>query len=425
MLSTDHVLAFRRSGELKLRKVDAKFRARAAELAGRYAELAERSVGETRREVLQAFDSVPVQAREQRLAEGLRKLVLDRCDFEVQTELDPIALRAEVFAAAALARRERRFDRESLLASIGEAHEVSGEEVERLLYADLKSAHRLLDFASASAEHLLRDWERQQVQAVLLRAESVTVTVKSADPRVYRALFRAMKFRRLLYTVQKLPGAGGYRFVVDGPFSLLQSVTKYGLQLAFVLPAIRACDQWSLDATVRWGTKRTRLRFQAEGGRDDEAEPPALPDEVEKLRAKMAERHESGKSAWSCEVADAIVSLPGIGECVPDLVFTRTEPPKKKKKVAKKKTTKKAAKKKTTKAAPKQVFLEVLGYWNRDAVFKRVELAEAGLETPMIFAASSRLRVSEKVIKDDLPARLYVYKGVMSAKAIQDRLDEL
>ena len=51
MLTADLVRAYRRKGELKLRKIDGEARARAVEVAEGYCDVARRSVGDTRREV--------------------------------------------------------------------------------------------------------------------------------------------------------------------------------------------------------------------------------------------------------------------------------------------------------------------------------------------------------------------------------------
>jgi hypothetical protein len=67
----------------------------------------------------------------------------------------------------------------------------------------------------------------------------------------------------------------------------------------------------------------------------------------------------------------------------------------------------------------------VLGYWSREAVWRRVELVEQGLGERILFAVSSRLRVSEAVLDAESPGALYVYKGVMSARSIERKLDEL
>jgi predicted nuclease of restriction endonuclease-like RecB superfamily len=73
----------------------------------------------------------------------------------------------------------------------------------------------------------------------------------------------------------------------------------------------------------------------------------------------------------------------------------------------------------------RRVYLEVMGYWSRDAVWKRVELVKAGLSERIVFAVSSRLRVSEDALGGDLPGELYVYKRTMSARALAERLDRL
>jgi uncharacterized protein len=71
------------------------------------------------------------------------------------------------------------------------------------------------------------------------------------------------------------------------------------------------------------------------------------------------------------------------------------------------------------------VFLEVMGYWSRDAVWRRVELVEKGMGAKVVFAVSSRLRVSEAVLEEHPSAALYVYKGSLSAKGVLDRLERL
>lgn len=395
MLTADLARVFRRQGELKLRAIDAKTEARARELAASYIEILEHSLGDTRAEVFEALAAVSVSARDRKLADGLRKLLLDRCEFDSVADVEPAELRAEVFARAAALRREGRLDREALLAEIAADKGVDGD-LERLLYADLKEAQRLLRFEAPTPAQLVAAYQLGQVQAVLLKAESVVFEVHCADPAIYRLLFRKMKFHRLLHTIE--PTGAGYRIHVDGPFSLFSSVTKYGLQLAMVVPAVRACDRWSLEAVVRWGKDKSRLRFRAQGVRDGDVDAPRLPDEVERLVRKWEQRFADGKTPWKVAPATQVLSLPGVGVCVPDLEFRRGED---------------------------AVLLEVLGFWSRQAVWKRVELVESGLDTPIVFAVPERLRVSEEVLPADLPGALYTYKGVMSAKAIEERLERV
>ena len=71
------------------------------------------------------------------------------------------------------------------------------------------------------------------------------------------------------------------------------------------------------------------------------------------------------------------------------------------------------------------MYLEVLGFWSRDAVWRRIELARKGLGAPVLFAVSSRLRVSEEMLEDEEEAALYVYKGVMSPVRVLKKVEEL
>ena len=96
--------------------------------------------------------------------------------------------------------------------------------------------------------------------------------------------------------------------------------------------------------------------------------------------------------------ATKVLDLPGVGLCVPDIVMTKDK---------------------------RSVYIEVMGYWSRDAVWKRVELVEGGLKERILFCVSSRLRVSEQALGDDVPGSLLVYKGVIGAKQVMAKVEAL
>lgn len=370
------------------------------EIAAALIAVAEAHVGERRDAFDDACAAVVAAAPEPRVAAGLAKLVDDAACFDMETTADPVELRRDVFARATCARRALdssvRFSREPILAAVAAERGVDATAIERALYADLRGAHRLTSFATLTPTMLIEAYEEGQAQAVLLRAVGVVVEVDGASPAVYRRLFRQLKFHRLLHTITPRP-EGGYRIDIDGPFSLFESVTRYGLALAMALAAIRTCDHWRLDAELRWGPERSALRFHQRGaGSAVGVTSPHLSGDV----ATLLKGVEELATHWEVAPADALLDLPGVGVCAPDLVFTHRD-------------------------TGECVYLEVLGYWSRPAVWRRVELVEKGLADQVVFAVGQHLRVSEAALHGDLPGALYVYKRTMSARAVVDRVDAL
>ena len=399
MLTSDLVRVSRKEDRLSTRPLVPKARDAALQIAGRYIELTELGVGRTRRAWERALASVQVTARYRKLAAGLRKLIDDRCTFEPDAGVSPEELRVAVFRLASERRRQLQagdaFDRDAVLAEVGATLDLEAEEVDRRLYGDLRQFRRLQDFAPLTAVELVTRYEQSQPQAVLLRATRVVVELQPIPPAGLRALFRKLKFLRLLHTVTRLP-EGGHRLELDGPLSLFGPSTKYGLQLAMLLPTLERAGPFTLDAEVLWGKTRDRCTYHLDspGRPGDAGDDTTARDEVSTLLARLKKLD----SGWSIRRSTRILELPGVGLCVPDLVFSRDG---------------------------RRVYLEVMGYWSRDAVWKRVDLVEGGLKDRVLFCVSSRLRVSEQALGDEQPGSLYVYKGVMVAKAVLAKVEAL
>jgi predicted nuclease of restriction endonuclease-like RecB superfamily len=336
------------------------------------------------------------------MRDGFAKLLEDRCTFDAPPGPEPEEIRRDVFTRASTMRAALgpgdKLDRALVLSEVARERGTTPELVDCALFADLRGAQVLATFDAIDAPTLVALYERGQAQAVLLRAVKITVDVKAASAGVTRAFFRKLKFLRLLHVITRTED--GYRVVIDGPFSMFESVTKYGLQLALVLPALEDCDDWKLEAEIRWGKEKRALVFRLEGGASTEKgrEPP-MSDEAKAIMKSFR----SNELGWKALPSTRILELPGIGLTVPDLVFERAR----------------------TDGNVDRIYLEVMGYWSRAAVWQRVELVQAGLSERILFAVSSRLRVSEEVLSTELPSALYVYKGTMNARAIAGRLDEM
>ncbi|MEA2747019.1 MAG: uncharacterized protein QOI41_1162 [Myxococcales bacterium] len=410
MLTADHVDARRKGRELVLSRLDARALADAHQLAEAYLEAARAHVGRTREELGEAWKEIGTRAEKRRLAAGLEKLVDDACGFDADDSLDPIAIRRAIFLRATEVRRIRErddakpFDREAVVADVARGMGKTAAELDAALFSDLRGEHVLRAAPILTAASIVDAYELGRAQAVLLRAVRVTCEVTVASPAALRAFFAWLKFHRLLFTVSRNSDAG-FTIVIDGPFSMFESVTKYGLRFALVLPALRTLDTWSLVADVRWGKTRDPLVFRmssADGrGRPPTDPAPQLSDEAQGLLDGLeALRTGTARSPWSAEVASVLLDHPGLGVCIPDLVLRHRD-------------------------GGEPIYVEVLGFWSRDAVWKRVELAQQGLGARIVFCASSRLRVSAEVLADDAPAALYVFKGKPSARALLERIEQV
>ncbi len=402
MLTAEHVRVQRQGNALRLRPLDAATRARARRWARFYLDAATQSLGQTRSSFDARCQAALISHRDRRVAAGLLKLVQDRCNFDVQSAHDPALVRQTLFTAASQARASLgetdSFDREALLQQVGESLAMTPEELTASLFADLRQSQRLNHIEPIDDEGLVALYELGQVQAILLRAVKVHVRLEHANPAFYRLLFRKLKFLRLLFRIDKIEH--GYQLIIDGPYSLFSAVTKYGLQLALLMPCIRQCPQWSIHAWLCWGKNRERLEFKHQGEATHARfldTPEQLPDEVNALLAQF----NTDDQPWQAAPATTLLHMPGLGECIPDLVFTHRQ-------------------------SQTRIYFEVLGYWHRESVWKRLALAEKGLPAPILFAVPMRLRVSEEVLDESsLPAAIYTYKGVMNRKRIVAKLDAL
>jgi predicted nuclease of restriction endonuclease-like RecB superfamily len=133
------------------------------------------------------------------------------------------------------------------------------------------------------------------------------------------------------------------------------------------------------------------------GAPPDGQSPPAL-GEIEALVAAF----EKLGSAWRVDREPAVLELPGVGLCVPDLAFERNRA-----------------------GRVDRVHFELLGFWSREAVFRRVDLVRAGLPHKVLFAASRDLRVSEEVLQDAPSSALYVFRRTPRARDVLERLNTL
>jgi predicted nuclease of restriction endonuclease-like RecB superfamily len=357
-----------------------------------------RSHGELDEEIEEAFGDDPGTLVHQ----GLVKLLEDRCEFEVVAGHPPNELRAAVFRAAAVQRtiegnelsteysvpsteqspHSPHFDRETVLKTVANSLGITVEEVDRGLFADLRSEQHLIKFKDISAKHLLERYNVALAQAILLRSIRVHVAIRNEPPQRYRALLRQAKFHRLICEIQKT-GPDSFLLQFDGPLSLFSATQKYGLQLALFLPAVLHCRDFDLRAELRWGAQRKPktfllkpsdglVPFGTDAGR---YVPPELGMFVELFQKRQPD--------WEIVEETDIFPL-GEGFWVPDFRLRH-------------------------KATMKMVRLEVLGFWRRSSAEKHLARLRRHVKEPFLLAVSDALHIDEAEL-EGLPAGIIRFR---------------
>jgi predicted nuclease of restriction endonuclease-like RecB superfamily len=211
----------------------------------------------TRSELEESTSSLVNASEDIKLASGLNKIILDRCDFGCPIDMDYAEARHRLFQAGStlLNRRHRYMEyREKLVQATGLPENFLED-----IYADHPDNERLTAVEVLSPQELLERYNVSLVQSLLLYADAITVTVQDGDAARLRRLFKYLKFCRLLADIRRAGAgpSGKLRMTVSGPASVLDNGRKYGLQLASFFPAVCGLTYWELSAKIRlpnWDT---------------------------------------------------------------------------------------------------------------------------------------------------------------------------
>ena len=200
-----------------------------------------------------------------RVWEGIYHILQSRASFSESTEGLEEDLRGEVFARAAIARKENNFDRLRLLSEAATALEMDPTLAESRLFADLPGEQILLGFESLSPERLIHAYNIGLVQGILLHSLSLVIDAIQPDPFELRRFIQRVRFHRLLAHFESRPN-GRIRITIDGPLSLFGRAHRYGFQLACFFPWVLKLEQFELKAKLAWGKRKVAKVFQLDSG---------------------------------------------------------------------------------------------------------------------------------------------------------------
>ncbi len=362
------------------------------------------SDGWTRARLDESLDDIVGNRKDHLVIRGLAKLCADRSEFASQPPVEPVALRREVFAAARLkgplaleAGPLERPTAAEVLAEVGARHGLTGAEVADALYADLREAQRLTSFDVPDGDWLLQRYNVALAQALLLRCDSMRVVLKKPSAPRMQQLFRYAKFFQLICAAER--SGGELRLTIDGPTSLFRQSTRYGMQLANFLPALLLQDgEWSVEATVQWTQRRLEKTLKLDSGDGLVSHYRDVGAWRSKPVTYFEERFAERKSAWTLGEGSAPISLGGRSVLWPDFTLTRAD--------------------------GAEVHLEIVGFWRRDWLERRLELLRKWGPGNLIIAVSKRLQGGKEALAD-FDGVVIPFAEVLSPKKVADAADEL
>lgn len=405
MLTADLVRARMRKGEVTPTYLDAAHpdhRKLASLLIG----LFQTHIGKNRGQLDDAMIALIGEGTDFLLQRGIAKLLVDRSTFEVDAPCDPIELRRRIWEASARAHPVslipgdlvHTVTRADVIAAVAADLSVAPEIAERALYADLEHALILRSFDPIAADALLHRYNLALAQAVLLRASSLTLTIAAGDPARYRQLFRFIKFYRLMHVVEG-DRERGYTITLDGPASMFQLSSKYGLQMAEFLPALVLCPGWSMRAEVSWGKERKPAFFRLDANSGLTSHYPDKGVWITDEERWFVERFAATKSRWSLEKKPEIIDLGGKGVLIPDFVVRNQDD-------------------------GREALLEIVGFWRKGYLEARLEMLKLHGPGNLILAVSKRLRGSEEDLAE-VPGEVFFFKDVILTKEVLERAERI
>jgi len=325
--------------------------------------------------------------------------------FEQVSPLEPQELRQRLFALAAQAVPIPQ-NAERTLTTLGDrlstelGREVPPTEILQGLYADLKENRILTRFDAPEPDALLHRYNLSQVQGIFYKATHIRINAHRNDPGEYKLLFRYLKLFGLMTYIEG-DADQGFTLTIDGPASLFSSSTRYGTDIAKLIPALLYVTKWSLEAELQWRDSYSRTpkscRFTLDSACDLVSHyPPGKPYDSQ-VEAAFADRWSRLKTDWKLEREVDLLPIPG-SVMIPDFRLVHPD--------------------------GRSVLLEIVGYWRPDYLRKKFSQVRQAENTNLVLAVSERLNLEKAGVRiQDVPVPIVWFKGKLDPQAVLDVLE--
>lgn len=369
-------------------------------------ELFQGQVGQTQGDLNRQLQDLEGEDTNYRIRRGLAHLLRNHfATFEQISPLEPEELRRRLFSLAAQAvpspsasDRHRAVLGQQLSQEL--AREVTIDEIRQGLYADLPDNRILTQFEAPEPDALLHRYNLSQTQGVFYKASDLVMHLYRNDPGEYKLMFRYLKLFRLMTYIEG-DADQGFTITIDGPASLFKPSTRYGVDIAKLIPAILHVSRWRLTATLQIKDSYSQQIRSRQFTLDSDCGlvthyPPGKP--YDSMIEESFVNRWPADSPWRLEREVELVPIPG-SVMIPDFRLVHAD--------------------------GREFLLEIVGYWRPEYLRKKFAQVRKANRTNLILAISERLNLEQAGVDvGAIPVPVVWFKQRLQPKAVLTVLDE-
>lgn len=376
------------------------------ETAQELIDLFQQAVGQPQAYLNQQLQQIEGEETDYRIKRGLAHLLRSGFStFDIVSPLEPTDLRQRVFALSAqlvpgLQQSEQTLVTLAQQLSQELERDIEVAHVRQGLYADLQENRILVAFEPPTAAALLHRYNLSQVQGVFYRASQISLNAHRNDPGEYKLMFRYLKLFRLMTYIEG-DADHGFTIAIDGPTSLFKPSTRYGIDIAKLIPAILHVTRWSLTATLQMRdhysntTRQQHFTLSSDCGLVSHYPPGQPYDSL--IESAFADRWSQLNTPWRLEREVDLIPVPG-SVMIPDFRLVHPD--------------------------GRTCLLEIVGYWRPEYLRKKFFQVQQSGRSDLILAISERLSLEKAGVKlSQCEARIVWFKDKLQPKAVLSVLD--
>lgn len=356
--------------------------AEAAALSGRRARVVDERLIE------QVARTARSHGASRRLVEAVWAVERKRWKTRVDAPVAPALIRRTLFPLAC------GRPREPAIASAAALLKIQPDRIDEWLFADRAAARLLVAPAAAATTHdLIEGYNLALVQALLHRATDVRAT---ARVHLRRVVSHAKLLGLMLLFEQSSDGATVMS--LSGPLALFHDTIKYGHALARWVPTLVTTAGWSLSANLLLAGEK--LRFELDAGAPLPRTHAMSKPHDSKLEARLERDLRACASRWHIERETAVLQIldaDGVRRLVfPDFAVVSNE---------------------------HRVLVEVVGYWTREYLARKLALLERTRE-PLVICIDEK-HMAHLEIPHFESARVITFKKCIDVTALLGAVERI